>query len=87
MKNDIIVDQLCRYINLLPEHLSAAILAGNMPPTEEIVMALIISAMDAHAVTLNDPQATWIDKRAARMALAGVILAAMAVLGEYKESV
>ena len=77
-----IIDQLARNTNLLPEHLSAAILAGTTPPLEKLVMELVTTSIDAHAVTLNDPKSTWIDKRAARMGLAGVLLAAMAVLGQ-----
>lgn len=77
-----LLDQLARNTGLLPEDTAAAILAGNTPPLEEIVMALVIGAMDAHAVTLNDPQATWIDRRAARMVLAVAFLAAVAVVGE-----
>ena len=87
MNHEMILRQMALNTNLLPVDLSKAILAGNMPPVEEIVLALVITTIDAHAVTQNDPQATWIDKRAARMALVGVILAAMAVLGGTKENV
>lgn len=79
MKN--IVKQCALNTNLLPEDMASAIRAGNMPPIEEIVMALVIGAIDAHAVTVADPKATWIEKRAARMALASVCLAAMALTG------
>jgi hypothetical protein len=37
--------------------------------------------MDAHAVTVGDPQSTWSEKRLTRMALAVAFLAAMAILG------
>jgi hypothetical protein len=77
-----ILDQLARNTGLLPEDVAAAILAGNPPPLEEIVMALVIGAMDAHAVIVNDQQSSWNEKRQARMALAVAFLAAMAVLGD-----
>ena len=88
MKNDnMILRQMSLNTDILPEHLSAAILAGHTPPVEEIVLALVVGGTDAHAVTHCDPQATWIDKRAARLALAGVFLAAMVVMGGAKENV
>ena len=77
-----ILNQLARNTKLLPEDLSAAILTGDPPPIKEIVMVLLIGAMDAHAVTVGDPKATWNEKRLARMALAVAFLAAMAVPGE-----
>ncbi|MGD0778818.1 MAG: hypothetical protein ABSC05_39075 [Candidatus Solibacter sp.] len=75
-----ILNQLARNTDLLPKDMATAILADNTPPAEEIVMALVIGAMDACAVTINDPQSTWIDRRAARMGLAVTFLAAMAVV-------
>jgi hypothetical protein len=78
MKN--ILDQLARNTGLLPEPLSAAILAGNTPPAEEIVMAVLIGCMDAYFVLDRD---TSLNERCiARMALAVAFLAAMTVLGE-----
>lgn len=79
-----ILDQLARS-GLLLDDLAKPILAGNTPPLEEIVMALVIGAMDAHAVTVGDPQSTWNEKRLARMALAVAFLSAMAVLGKTGE--
>jgi hypothetical protein len=75
-----VLDQLARS-GLLMDDLAKPILAGDTPPIEEIVMALVIGAMDAHAVTVGDPQSTWNEKRLARMALAGAFLGAMAVVG------
>ena len=74
-----ILDQLARSGLLLPD-VATAMLAGNAPPIEDIVMALLIGAMDAHAVVVGDPQSTWNEKRLARMALAVAFLAAMATL-------
>jgi hypothetical protein len=75
-------DQLARSGLLIDDDMVAAIFAGNLPPLEDIVTALIIGCMDAHAVIVGDPQSTWNEKRLARMALAGAFLAAMAVVGE-----
>ena len=79
MKN--ILDQLARNTGLLPEDMAAAILAGNTPPTEEIVISLVIGCMDAYFVTVNDANSSWPEKRAARMALAVAFLAAMVAVG------
>jgi len=76
-----ILDQLAR-TGLLLDDLAKPILAGDTLPLEEIVMALVIGAMDAHAVTVGDPQSTWNEKRLARMTLAGAFLSAMATLGQ-----
>ena len=83
MKSDIYA-QLARNTGLLPDDMAATILRGNTPPTEEIVMALVIGALDACAVTIDDPQSTWVDRRAARMGLAATFLAAMAVVGDER---
>ena len=80
-----ILDQLARNSTLLPENFSAAILAGDTLPTKEIVTALVIGAMDAHAVIVGDPKSSWNDKRLARMGLAVAFLAAMAVAGKTGE--
>jgi hypothetical protein len=77
-----ILDQLARNTGLLPDDLAKPILAGDMPPVEEIAMALVIGGMDAHAVIFGDRESTWNEKRLARMALAVAFLAAMAVVGE-----
>ena len=78
MKN--LLEQLVRNSTLLPRDVSDAILTGQTPPIEEIVMALVIGALDAHACTLNDVSSSWNQKRQARMALACAFLSAMAVL-------
>jgi hypothetical protein len=71
--------QLALNSTLLPDDFSAAILTGDPPPMQQIVVALIIGCMDGHAVIVGDPQSTWNEKRLARMALAVAFLAAMAV--------
>ena len=83
MKN--ILGQMARNTDLLPEDMAAAILAGNTPPGEDIVMALIIGCMDAHAVIVGDPESSWPEKRAARLALLVAFLSAMAVVGKTGE--
>ena len=80
-----ILDQLARNSTLLPDDLAKPILAGNTPPPEEIVMALIIGCMDAHAVIVGDPESSWNEKRFARIALAVAYLSAMAVAGKTGE--
>src|ERR1035441_10988195 len=75
MKN--ILGQMARNTDLLPEDMAAAILAGDPPPVENIVVALIIGCMDAHAVIVGDPESSWNEKRFARMALAVAFLSAM----------
>lgn len=67
---------------LLPDDLAKPILAGDTPPVEDIVMALVIACMDAHAVVVGDPKSSWNEKRVARIALAVAFLAALATLGE-----
>jgi hypothetical protein len=70
---------------LLPDDLAKPILAGDTPPVENIVMAVVIGAMDAHAVVVGDPQSSWNDRRIARLMLAATSLSAMAVLGEAEK--
>jgi hypothetical protein len=79
-----LLDQLARS-GLLMDDLAKPILVGDTPPLEEIVMALIIGCMDAHAVVVGDPQSTWNEKRLARMALAVAFLSAMAVVSKTGE--
>jgi hypothetical protein len=62
--------------------MAAAILAGNTPPIEDLVLHLVIGALDAHAVVRGDPQSTWNEKRLAHMALAVAFLGAMAVVAD-----
>ena len=76
-----ILDQLARNTGLLPEDLSATILAGNTPPIEQIVINLMIGAMDAYVVIFNDAKTSWNEKRLARMALAVAFLAAITAVG------
>jgi hypothetical protein len=77
-----ILDQLARNTGLLPNDLATAILTGDPPPVEDILLALVIASMDAHAVIVGDPESSWNEKRQARMALAVAFLAAMAIPGQ-----
>ena len=88
LKNEI-YGQLARNTGLLPDDMAAAILAGNTPAIKEILIALLIGAMDAHAVTIGDPQSTWNDRRIARLMLAVAFLSALAVVKdtERQESI
>ena len=80
MKNDIYT-QLA-HSSLLPDDLAAAILAGNTPPIEDVVLHLVIGALDAHAVTVGDPLSSKNERRIARMVLAVAFLSAMATMGK-----
>jgi hypothetical protein len=77
-----ILDQLARNSILLPDHLAKPILAGNTPPIEEIVMAMLIGSLDCEATVRNDPASTWNERRIARQCLAAAFLSAMAVMGK-----
>ena len=79
MKNEI-YSQLA-HSSLLPDDMAAAILAGNTPPPEDVVLHLVIGALDAHAVVLGDARSSWNEKRLARIALAVAFLGAMVVVG------
>ena len=72
-----ILDQLARS-GLLPESQSAAILAGDAPPTEEIVTALVIGAMDCEAMARAGRHMDWAERRLARQLLTIVFLIAIA---------
>ena len=76
-----VLNQLA-HSGLLMDDLANPILAGDPPPTEELVMALVIGCMDAHAVVVGDPKSSWNEKRVARIALAVAFLAALAVVGD-----
>jgi len=84
MKN--LLNELVLNTDLLSNDLKAAILANSTPPIEEIVMALVIGAVDAHAMTVGDPKATWNEKRLARTTLATAFLAAMTVTNQREGS-
>jgi hypothetical protein len=77
MRNQI-YDQLAR-TNLLPGEQSAQMLAGSMPGFGEIVIALLIGAMDAEAVIACDPQSSWNERRVARLCLILAFLLGVAV--------
>lgn len=63
--------------------LATAILAGDAPPPlEEIVLALVIGVLDAHAVTVNDPESSPGERRIVRMVLAVAFLSAMVAVGD-----
>lgn len=81
MKN--IIDQLARTA-LLPDGMSATILAGKTPPIEDVLMHVLIAVQDAHAVLVADPRSTQSEKRLGRMALAVAFLAGMAVVGRVE---
>jgi hypothetical protein len=77
-----LLQQLALNSTLLPEDMAAAIVAGDTPPNEEIVLAVIIGCMDAHAVVVGDPQSSKQERCIAHSVLAASFLSAMAILGE-----
>jgi hypothetical protein len=79
-----ILDQLARSGLLVDDDMVAAIFAGNVPPLEELVMALVIGAMDCEAVVKGDPKSTWNERRIARACLTIAFLAAIACTKEQE---
>jgi hypothetical protein len=63
-----IYGQLAR-TNLLPDSQSSEILAGHEPSLEDIIMPLLIGAMDCEAMIGCDPTSTWNERRLARQCL------------------
>jgi hypothetical protein len=80
LKNEI-YGQLAR-TNLLPESQSSELLAGNVPPIEDIIMPLLIGAMDCEAMTGCDPTSTWNERRLARLCLILAFLLAIVAAQE-----
>ena len=48
---------------LLPESLSATILAGHTPPMTDLTYQLVIVAMDAEVMTSADAKSSWTERR------------------------
>jgi hypothetical protein len=80
MKNEV-YGQLAR-TNLLSQSQASEILAGNPPPLEDIIMALLIGAMDCEKMIGCDPKSTWNERRITRQCL---ILAFLLAIGAAKE--
>jgi hypothetical protein len=80
MRNEI-YGQLAR-TNLLPASQSSEMLAGNVLPLEDIIMPLMIGAMDCEALIGCDPTSTWNDRRLARLCLILAFLLAIVVAKE-----
>lgn len=81
-----ILDQLARSGLLFDDQMVAAILAGNPPPLQEIVLALVIGALDAEAVVRGDPKSTWNERRIARQCLAVAFLGAITCVRNQEDS-
>lgn len=77
-----ILKQLARSGLLWDDETVAAILAGNIPPVEEIVLPLLITCMDSEITVRNDSTSTWNQRRIARQGLAVAFLAAIAWMKE-----
>jgi len=76
-----IYSQLAR-TNLLPKQKSSEILAGNVVSCEDIIMPLVIGAMDCEAVTNSDSKSTWTERRLARQCLIVTFLLAIVATTE-----
>jgi hypothetical protein len=76
MTHDILI-QLA-HTPLLSSAMASAILDGEKPALNEVVLALVISSMDCAAMTINDPDSTLFDRRLARQMLASAFLSALA---------
>jgi len=72
-----VYDQLAR-TTLLPIAMSETILSGDLPPTGDVLMALVITSMDCAAVVEGDHTTTMNERRIARMCLATAFLTALA---------
>ena len=81
-----ILGQLARSGLLFADDMTAAIFAGNVPPIEEIVLAVLITCTDAEAVVRGDPKSTWNERRIARQCLAIAFLSAIACVREQENS-
>jgi len=63
------VYNLLAHSGLLPKPQSLELLAGNAPQIEEIIIPLLIGALDCEALTAYDSQSTWTERRLARQCL------------------
>lgn len=81
-----ILDQIARSGLLFDDAMVAAIFAGNVPPLEEIVLALVIGALDAEATVRSDATSTWNHRRIARGCLISSFLSAIACLKKREGS-
>jgi hypothetical protein len=79
-----IYDQLAR-TGLLPGELSTRVLAGRLPPLEELALPLVICSMDAEALIAADKYATLNERRIARQLLAVSFLAGLLLQGTGSE--
>ena len=79
-----ILDQLARSGLLFDDEMIAAILSGNSPSMEDVILDVILGVMDCEAVVKGDPKSTWNEKRIARQCLAIAFLSAIACLREQE---
>lgn len=68
---------------LLSEARSASILAGKMPPLSEILLDLVVTSLDAHAVAIGDPKTSWAERRLSHQNLANSFLLALLLEGTF----
>lgn len=73
------VIKLLAHSTLLPTYVSDPILAGTLPPLDEIVDALLIHALDCEALVADDPTTTMNERRIARACATVAFLAALTI--------
>jgi hypothetical protein len=64
--------------NLLP-HISDLLLEETPPALSELVFHLLISLMDAHALTTGDPKSTWTEIRLSHQNVANGFMLALLI--------
>jgi len=75
-----ILDQLARSGLLYDDAMVTAIFAGDPPPMEDIVLALVIGSLDCEATVRGDATSTLNHRRIARACLIISFLGAIACL-------
>jgi hypothetical protein len=77
MTKDILIQ--LGHSKLLPPETSSSLRAGNPPAFSEVVLALLITVMDAHFATTGDPKSSWPERRLSHQNLANAFLLALLV--------
>lgn len=68
---------------LMPESVAAAIVAGNIPPVQELMDHLLTTSLDAYFVIAGDPNSSWNDKRLSHQSLVSTFMLALLLDGTF----